>query len=169
MTTLMDVEARPLGIRPEVFLTDEQLGMLQRLNEAEFPYVSEKLLAAGSVRGSDIDEAVFEFKRYMALTALTENTLGMISPIVDEVWHQFILFTRAYAKFCRQVFGRYVHHLPATSHTPVEPGSGHNFVSAYEENFGPLTRLWANHQATDCSASTGDNSCDSGQCSGPQN
>jgi hypothetical protein len=36
----------------------------------------------------------------------------MISPIVDEVWHAFILFTSDYAAFCDEVFGRFVHHAP---------------------------------------------------------
>jgi hypothetical protein len=34
--------------------------------------------------------------------------------IVDEMWHNFILFTKAYQQFCSQYFGSYVHHLPAS-------------------------------------------------------
>jgi hypothetical protein len=34
--------------------------------------------------------------------------------IVDEMWHNFILFTKEYQAFCNDCFGRYLHHLPAS-------------------------------------------------------
>lgn len=39
--------------------------------------------------------------------------VSMPSQIVDELWHEFILFTRLYQKFCKSAFGRYLHHTPA--------------------------------------------------------
>ena len=32
--------------------------------------------------------------------------------IIDEMWHNFILFTQDYEKFCLDNFGRYLHHQP---------------------------------------------------------
>ena len=32
--------------------------------------------------------------------------VGMPSKVVDTAWHEFILFTRHYDKFCRAAFGR---------------------------------------------------------------
>jgi hypothetical protein len=34
--------------------------------------------------------------------------------IVDEMWHNFILFTATYQEFCNRFFGGYLHHLPAS-------------------------------------------------------
>lgn len=34
--------------------------------------------------------------------------------ILDEMWHNFILFTKEYHSFCDKHFGRYFHHLPAS-------------------------------------------------------
>jgi hypothetical protein len=34
--------------------------------------------------------------------------------IIDEMWHNFILFTREYQKYCQTHFRRYFHHLPAS-------------------------------------------------------
>lgn len=31
---------------------------------------------------------------------------------IDEMWHEFILFTQDYSDFCNQYFGEYMHHLP---------------------------------------------------------
>lgn len=34
--------------------------------------------------------------------------------VIDEMWHNFILFTREYMEFCQRFFGRYLHHAPFT-------------------------------------------------------
>lgn len=31
---------------------------------------------------------------------------------IDEMWHEFILFTQDYSDFCNKYFGEYMHHLP---------------------------------------------------------
>ncbi|MBN8482511.1 MAG: hypothetical protein J0L88_13085 [Xanthomonadales bacterium] len=40
--------------------------------------------------------------------------VSMPSQVVDALWHAFILHTRAYDAFCRQAFGRFLHHTPAS-------------------------------------------------------
>lgn len=52
-----------------------------------------------------------------ALVYLDSATYGYAavlapSPEVDEAWHQLILFTEDYAKYCAAVAGRFIHHLP---------------------------------------------------------
>ena len=37
----------------------------------------------------------------------------MPSQAVDVLWHEFILYTKAYDDFCRKAFGRFLHHTPA--------------------------------------------------------
>ena len=39
--------------------------------------------------------------------------VAMPSQAVDDAWHEFILFTRHYERFCRNAFGRFLHHTPA--------------------------------------------------------
>ena len=39
--------------------------------------------------------------------------VSMPSQAVDVAWHEFILFTRKYQKFCDQALGRFLHHTPA--------------------------------------------------------
>ena len=39
--------------------------------------------------------------------------VAMPSQAVDDAWHEFILFTRYYGRFCRGAFGRFLHHTPA--------------------------------------------------------
>lgn len=38
--------------------------------------------------------------------------VSMPSQVVDDLWHDFILFTRNYEAFCDRAFGRFLHHTP---------------------------------------------------------
>jgi hypothetical protein len=51
--------------------------------------------------------------------------VAMPSQVVDDAWHAFILFTRAYQQFSRLAFGRFLHHTPAEAMTtPTQAGEG---------------------------------------------
>lgn len=39
--------------------------------------------------------------------------VSMPSQVVDDLWHEFILYTKNYQQFCRRGFGRFLHHSPA--------------------------------------------------------
>jgi hypothetical protein len=39
--------------------------------------------------------------------------VSMPSQVADDLWHEFILYTRHYDAFCRKAFGRFLHHTPA--------------------------------------------------------
>lgn len=41
--------------------------------------------------------------------------VSMPSQVVDDLWHEFILFTRNYQAFCNKAFGGYMHHTPAVA------------------------------------------------------
>lgn len=41
--------------------------------------------------------------------------VSMPSQVVDDAWHEFILFTRNYETFCQKGLGRFLHHIPAES------------------------------------------------------
>jgi len=42
-----------------------------------------------------------------------KKMVAMPSQVVDDAWHEFILFTRAYQQYCNKALGRYLHHTPA--------------------------------------------------------
>ncbi len=39
--------------------------------------------------------------------------VSMPSQAVDDLWHEFILFTKHYNDFCKKAFGQFLHHTPA--------------------------------------------------------
>lgn len=52
-----------------------------------------------------------------------KRSFGMPSKIVDDAWHELILMSREYSRFCEQAFGGYLHHTPAgASNEPHEKG-----------------------------------------------
>ncbi len=43
--------------------------------------------------------------------------VAMPSQVVDDAWHEFILSTRFYLRFCQKAFGRFLHHTPTEAMT----------------------------------------------------
>lgn len=41
--------------------------------------------------------------------------VAMPSQVADDLWHEFILYTRDYQAFCRRAFGGFLHHTPAAA------------------------------------------------------
>lgn len=39
--------------------------------------------------------------------------IAMPSQVADDLWHEFILYTRQYERFCKKAFGSFFHHTPA--------------------------------------------------------
>jgi hypothetical protein len=58
---------------------------------------------------------------YLASLYANGRQMGMPSKAVDLAWHEMILMTREYEAFCRQAFGRFLHHTPeAFLSTPMD-------------------------------------------------
>ncbi|WP_367607831.1 hypothetical protein [Legionella sp. W05-934-2] len=71
---------------------------------------------------------------------------------IDDMWHNFILYTRDYIQFCDRYFGTYIHHEPdiAIDKIPTEAEFTTNMAKYLEyvyEHLGELTlrRWFANH------------------------
>jgi hypothetical protein len=48
------------------------------------------------------------------------QSIAMPSKVVDDAWHEFILFTRSYKQFCHKALGRFLHHTPTEAmHSPT--------------------------------------------------
>jgi len=41
--------------------------------------------------------------------------VSMPSQVADDLWHEFILYTRNYQAFCGKAFGKFLHHTPAVA------------------------------------------------------
>ncbi len=62
---------------------------------------------------SDMQKVAHAMRDYFYICNQANGKMvAMPSEIVDVLWHEFILFTRAYEQFCQQAFGRFLHHTP---------------------------------------------------------
>ncbi|MBK8768329.1 MAG: hypothetical protein IPM01_28595 [Burkholderiaceae bacterium] len=50
---------------------------------------------------------------FLAYLKSGRQFVSMPSQVTDDLWHEFILHTRAYQTFCERAFGRFFHHTPA--------------------------------------------------------
>lgn len=57
-------------------------------------------------------DAILEYKKFMFL-ATTSNFMVSPSETVDIVWHQHLIFTKSYHRFC-EILGKQIQHIPST-------------------------------------------------------
>lgn len=59
-------------------------------------------------------QVIAGLKQYFRIAlAANKRMVAMPSQVVDDLWHEFILYTRTYQAFSSRAFGRYLHHTPA--------------------------------------------------------
>jgi len=123
-------------------LTEQEKDALVFIEAYDFGKIRARVLKDGSVEISKVDLAIAEFCKFVALISLGYTELAMMNGDVDEIWHTLILHTADYETFCNQVAGRFIHHRPATSDSPVPDGAKKGFVTAYTEVFGGFAKIW---------------------------
>ena len=131
-----------LGLVGSENLRPEVKRRLAQLMDQDLNYVSWKCVSEASLSAGDVQIAEKEFKRFMALVIMGYSPLAMFGKVVDEFWHQYVLFTREYKVFCAKVIGYFVHHQPDTPVSRVPESSGKVFVEAYRKHFGELPVVW---------------------------
>jgi hypothetical protein len=146
-STMRCIHRHPL--RPPMIYTQALAALSYRA-----PFLVEKLQKERIV--CHVDEAQLLFDqvlKYLVLECVyPTKQWAMYSRRVDEVWHQFMLFTVEYERFCLRYFGHYVHHAPDRAHgrpekTTPEADSGtppfSDFRSQYEHLFQvPIPDVW---------------------------
>jgi len=95
-------------------------GLLQKL-QGPHPQIQAKDYAL-------VAQALRQF--FLAYLLSNKQPVAMPSRIADDLWHEFILYTKQYAEFCRLAFGEFFHHTPAAA-----------MGAAKDSNTG-LRRIW---------------------------
>lgn len=55
---------------------------------------------------------------FLAYLESGRKYVAMPSQAADDLWHEFILYTREYQEFCKRAFGGMLHHTPAVALAP---------------------------------------------------
>jgi hypothetical protein len=135
----------------ETILKGKELLFLSNLSSFDAPFLRQSVLAKGKFTKPGEYEVVFlELKKFIALAHLYGGPIAMLSPEVDYLWHEFILFTRKYIDFCNRFLGSYLHHEPLSSlNTLDRKAAEERFLDLYERTFGHTNSLWLN--SSNCS------------------
>jgi hypothetical protein len=70
---------------------------------------------AWDVPRADANKVFDDLKRYLWMCAQLEGETVSPIPIVDEMWHTFLMFTIDYRTWSERCFGRVIEHVPASS------------------------------------------------------
>jgi len=95
-------------------------GLLQRL-EKHYPAFERKDSAL-------VSRGLRQF--FLAYLMSGKRYVSMPSQVADDLWHEFILYTREYDAFCRRAFGGFLHHTPAV------------VLSEHRQSNEGLRRVW---------------------------
>jgi hypothetical protein len=85
--------------------------------------------------GLTLDEGTLlwgELVKFLLFCAFTPNCLSP-SLVVDELWHDFLIDTREYRKFCQTMTGRFIDHVPLEN---PNPDAYQNSLRLIEASFG---------------------------------
>src|SRR3989338_3129674 len=83
-----------------------------------------------------------EMVRFLFVAATHEGYLTP-SPVVDEVWHNFVLFTKLYAPWCNEhLLGVIVHHDPCIGLRSTEEAASSLQTAELMQSLGGDSEFW---------------------------
>ena len=97
------------------------------IQSCDFSMILDRLIQQKKWKKKDALAAIDSYKKFLLLQKKYFATHHLVpSKIIDEVWHEHILFTKQYHEDCHLLFGTYLHH-----QTETEKGK---FILSEEEN-----------------------------------
>ena len=61
---------------------------------------------------ADIELVIKGLKNYFYISSRSSDIIILPSIVLDDLWHEFILYSKEYNSFCNEAFGRFLHHSP---------------------------------------------------------
>jgi hypothetical protein len=98
-----------------------------------------------SMTSKDVGICIDEFKKFIAILMIGKNQkkgVAMTSNVIDEIWHEFVLFTLDYHEFSSMLGLEYIHHTPNTRTFSFGPSASEFFFKTYKKYFGELHPIW---------------------------
>ncbi len=88
----------------------------QHINSINFSLIIEKLMKSQKWSKDEAQFACNQYKNFLFLLKKYQEKKEFLVPTkdIDEVWHNHILDTVNYEKDCKKIFGRFIHHDPAS-------------------------------------------------------
>ncbi len=134
---------------------DQQIQQLATEWLKEEPELAQKVRRVLFGSEQEVIQGVVEALKFIWLVAHKDSDgtpkPAVLTPAhrVDLVWHEMILFTRRYEKFCQSEFGQFIHHQPGGS-AATNRQQFQRTISAYRKHFGsPPDAFWGTNNAAE--------------------
>ena len=118
--------------------------LLDRMLNYDHPALRERMITKHHWTPEFTDVLFVEMKRFLYLCATNDGAMAPPKDI-DEIWHNFILFTGDYADFCAEKVGFFLHHQPLTKlqRAKSDGSMATNTLLAARRAFGTLNEHWS--------------------------
>lgn len=98
-------------------ITPDQRRRLERIDAEDFSLVMQKAVEDLEATGVEVttgyaQRGIYALKQYYAVAMLDPANAHSVTLPVDPFWHAHILFTAEYRRFCDDVIGEYMDHVP---------------------------------------------------------
>jgi len=117
---------------------------LSYIEAFDLSFIVPKLIEEGKgvFNQTNTDLGIRELKRFLSLMLLCDAT-HTPSAQLDIAWHQFIIFTKQYRRFCQDSFGGYLDHNPRLPTDPHKDGNFEHTLNCYRTHYGePPAEMW---------------------------
>lgn len=116
------------------------------------------------------EESTRLFKDVKTFLYCCANSDKNLSPtlLLDEGWHDFILYTKDYDLFCKKYFNKFIHHQPFSNNQQAAPNWYETLIeSAKKLGCDTSSKYWTKSEYTDCDGEGegGTTNCQDAKCS----
>lgn len=116
MSTQVGAGLSLVAVMPLMPTSPEVQAKWEAVDRLDFDDVKRKLMLSEPEGAGLIAEAaghaIESYRQYLKLCVKYRDRRLVPSHFIDNVWHQHILDTRAYARDCNAIFGAMLHHYP---------------------------------------------------------
>jgi hypothetical protein len=114
--------------RPDITMNNPTLEDVLAYTNSDVVYRFAKTYGISREQSEEIFEQVKKWLwlgHQQRLAGMTKGlSIDLPLVVIDEMWHNFVLFTREYTAFCTHYFGYYLHHAPVTEAEDNESAHG---------------------------------------------
>lgn len=130
------------------------LSLLERARALDYDFIHRGIATRLGISQEQAEEDFDELLKFLCLSSTNRVGSYGMPPTIDPIWHEFILFTREYHKFCKTLFGRYLHHTPnLTKADEINSEVGYqSFLEDYRAIYGKAApqNKWPTKVKIDC-------------------
>jgi hypothetical protein len=140
-----------LSVKPGVLSPSTQESAYADVLAYQNPQVVDRIAKEHNLSLGEAEKIFLATKQFLYICGTRNGTWGPTFEI-DKGWHEFLMYTRQYQKFCQRFFGRFIHHRPNVNGEPIDHMRPKRTLLAAIEVFGKenLSDCWeySNPQGT---------------------